>query len=249
MGNEQQIVAGRKEVAEEGDYDNEGDFDDELDILDEYSVREHPHDCIGFLSMRNALNELIKGTGFLIAPDLVLTSAHNVYSRLALREYTDLKFHPGVSGQIPKSAIYNVVAVRYPQLWRTAEKDMPEHDYALLKLDRKVPREAYIPLGLDYIQQEEPIGIFGYTKCSPTMAMQDGLWKPEAHTADLPVIRHRLTTSKGNSGSPLLVKRDGKFVAVAIHKGSRKGASHSVATAITPAILQNLMIWQKEMTS
>jgi hypothetical protein len=96
---------------------------------------------------------------------------------------------------------------------------------------------------------QEPIALFGYRDCEETKAVQKGLWKESAHETDLPTIRHRITTIAGNSGSPLLVKRNKKEVAIAIHKGERKGAPYNGARAITRDLLADLLTWEKEMAS
>jgi hypothetical protein len=64
-------------------------------------------------------------------------------------------FYPGVSGRINKENGYKVVAIRFPDLYRTCSgKETLKYDYALLKLDRKVPRSKYIELGLGYVQNQ-----------------------------------------------------------------------------------------------
>lgn len=62
-----------------------------------------------------ALNdEYMFGTGFLIAGDLVLTSAHNIYSKKFNFTYENLIFYPGVSGPLSGSTGYKVVDFRFP---------------------------------------------------------------------------------------------------------------------------------------
>jgi V8-like Glu-specific endopeptidase len=73
-------------------------FGDEVEVLDEKEVSKFPYNCIGYLRFRGQGGNPGKGTGFLIAPDLVLTVAHNVYSQSYRKEYTDFLFYPGVSG-------------------------------------------------------------------------------------------------------------------------------------------------------
>jgi V8-like Glu-specific endopeptidase len=64
--------------SEEGD---EKDFQDEVEYLDNEEAKVFPHDCIGLVKFRNKHNHSLVGTGFLIASDLVLTVAHNIYSQ------------------------------------------------------------------------------------------------------------------------------------------------------------------------
>jgi hypothetical protein len=96
---------------------------------------------------------------------------------------------------------------------------------------------------------QEPIALFGYRDCTTTSAIQKGLWKDSAHKTFLPTIRHYISTLGGNSGSPLLVRRNGATVAVAIHKGGRKAEEYNGARAITQDLLANLLVWEKEMAS
>jgi V8-like Glu-specific endopeptidase len=173
---------------------------------------------------RNCYNQLLKGTGFLIASDLVLTVAHNAYSRSDKADSVNMVFYPGATDKLTPDNAYKVIDVRLPSQYRTCPgSESLRYDYALLKLDRRVVREQYIELGLDYVHCQEPLGIFGYRDCGEKTADQKGFWKSNAHQTDLPSIKHRLSTLAGNSGSPLLVKRNNKTLAIAIHKGGKKG--------------------------
>jgi V8-like Glu-specific endopeptidase len=54
-------------------------------------------------------------TGFLIGSDLVLTVAHNIYSRSNKKRFDNLLFYPGVSGDLANLTPLKVVDVRYPR--------------------------------------------------------------------------------------------------------------------------------------
>lgn len=97
----------------------------------------------------------MNGTGFLIASNLVLTVAHNVYYREKENKgrFKDLVFYPGVSGNLKNKNVdaCKIVDVRYPKEYESCKpEEFKKYDYALLKLDRSVYRPAYIQLGLDY---------------------------------------------------------------------------------------------------
>jgi V8-like Glu-specific endopeptidase len=213
-------------------------------------VKDFPHDCVGVIYGEYS-NKLVVGTGFLIGSDLVLTVAHNLSSKGGKVEYQNLVFYPGVSGSLLPENAYKVASHRCPQQYAAAPegKDL-EYDYALLKLDRRVHREKYIELGVNYILQQEQIGIIGYRggACDINNAFQSCLWKSNAHKIHSYGLRHELTTLKGNSGSPILVKRNGGYVAIAIHKGSPNKNSNE-ARIITEALLFDLLRWEKEMGS
>jgi V8-like Glu-specific endopeptidase len=67
---------------------------------------------VGVIHFRNGQGQLGTGTGFLISSDLVLTVAHNIYSRKQGVRHTQILFFPGVSGSLP--AAFKVKDVRYP---------------------------------------------------------------------------------------------------------------------------------------
>jgi V8-like Glu-specific endopeptidase len=82
--------------------------------MNSFSMSEFPHNCVGVLYFTNK-NKLMVGTGFLIASDLVLTVAHNIYSKWEKAEHKNLVFYPGVSGDLYKSNAYKVACYRYPE--------------------------------------------------------------------------------------------------------------------------------------
>lgn len=41
-----------------------------------------------------------KGTAFLISPDLAVTSAHNIFDQETRKVSTNIKFYPGVNGEL-----------------------------------------------------------------------------------------------------------------------------------------------------
>jgi V8-like Glu-specific endopeptidase len=64
------------------------DFGDkDFVVHNEKTVRAFPNDCVGVIYFRTKQGQLGTGTGFLIAGDLVLTVAHNVYSRKLGQRY------------------------------------------------------------------------------------------------------------------------------------------------------------------
>lgn len=185
------------------------------------------------------------GTGFLISGDLVLTSAHNVYSKIADYTYRNLVFFPGVSGPLGNSTGYKVVDFRFPQ--EHTLKGNEEYDYALLKLERKVPINKFIEIGVNFGNEDEEIGIIGYRgpSASVTAAYQSYLWKNQDQKIESKFLHHKLSTFSGNSGSPIVVKRGGRLFAVAIHKGARFDGSYNLARLIKGDMLMNIMFWER----
>lgn len=166
-------------------YESEAGFGDlGLKIMNAEAVREFPHNCVGVIKV-NTNDKYLVGTGFLLASDIVLTVAHNVYSRLEKREYAGLCFYPGVSWEHDPAEGYRVIDMRFPKEFISAEEsEKTKYDYALLKLDGHVQGAQFIELGVNYVlRQEEYIGIIGYrySNCLDT-AYQMCMWKPNTHS-------------------------------------------------------------------
>ena len=230
-------------------------FGDKCDIVNKRSVSEFPYNCIGALYYNDGGDRQFIGTGFLIASNLVLTVAHNIYPLQYKKEIPkeNLQFFIGVSGDLPDQG-HKVADYRYPPEFRSAKASDVTHDYALIRLDGGISRPQYIELGLQYSNVvAEQLGIIGYQggSCGDSLAIQKRLWKANTHSVSGNMLLHKLTTEKGNSGSPMLVKRKGpkgvKEVAVAIMKGSPSSRAHNEARIITRQLLLNLNVWKFEM--
>jgi hypothetical protein len=93
--------------------------------------------------------------------------------------------------------------------------------------------------------------VVGYrgASCSAESAIQTSLWKANAHKAVGTALQHQLSTFEGNSGSPLLVRRGGRHMAIAIHKGAPTKAQFNCGRLITRELMVTLLTWEKEMAS
>ena len=80
------------------EFSNEAGFGDRIETVKSEHISTFPYNCVGYFLFRYG-NKFGKGTGFLIAPDLVLTAAHNIVAPNGNR-HRDLKFYPGVSGEL-----------------------------------------------------------------------------------------------------------------------------------------------------
>jgi V8-like Glu-specific endopeptidase len=93
----------------------------------------HPYSCIGlikFIQENGATKREGFGTGFLIAEDLVLTVAHNLYMRGHSKPaFTNIRFFPGVNGQLLHNKVetaesIKVVDYKFHESFKTAlDKD------------------------------------------------------------------------------------------------------------------------------
>lgn len=89
------------------------------------------HRCIGVLLGKDPVTkQYMKGTGFLISKNLVLTSAHNLAGGVKC------KFYPGAFGELINPL--EITEVRYPNEFVSSSVRL---DYALLRLAEDVPGE------------------------------------------------------------------------------------------------------------
>ena len=90
-------------------------------------------------------------TGSLIAPDLVLTAAHCLYSPHDGRKVNPrrIKFEAGLNGRRAKAARKVVKAVQHPGYeHRTSGRAQTGYDLAVLRLDRPISPQKIRPLTL-----------------------------------------------------------------------------------------------------
>lgn len=59
------------------------------------------------------------------------------------------------------------------------------------------------------------------------------------------MLNHKLSTFEGNSGSPILARREGKVIAIGIHTGA--SGDLNAARLITNDLAVDLLSWEREM--
>ncbi len=109
-----------------------------------------PNSCIGVIESYSISNCLCIGTGFLIAPNIVATVAHNIFCPRVHKFNSTITFrlpsysaHPGKIKVVDKR-----ITPEYEQLEasKKRKKEVVKFDYALLKLEIPVKMEKYLSL-------------------------------------------------------------------------------------------------------
>lgn len=98
------------------------------------------------------------GTGFLIAPDLILTAAHVIVTKNVLHK--NIKFYPMLHGKISAHhESFEIIQIYFPEQYNHGAD--ASYDFAIARLSQKVDRTKYIMIGQDYPDCSNA-SIYGY---------------------------------------------------------------------------------------
>ena len=166
------------------------------------------------------------GTGFLVAPSLVLTAAHNVYS-----QYLDIdaiKFIPGHTEDSYPYGKHDATKFYIPSQYKENPNN-PKYDFALIQLKTNVGDTAgYFSLDPNMKIVNDPdkhdinenkiaVSLTGYPQ-NDKKHMYKSTGNVYFDGGDY-LGYYRMDTDKGQSGSPIYYKKDGKYYVVGIHIG------------------------------
>ena len=195
-------------------------------------------------------NSIAWGTGTLIAPQFVLTAAHNLYSRDKFRGKTvgraiSVEFVPAMDGQSAPFKKQNVKNFYYPEQYTIDESE----DYGLLALENPIGESTgFFGLGIlpdDQISNLE-VSIYGY----PGDKVKDKsehyeMWgmKGAVKENDQKLISYEVDTEGGQSGSGVWIEDGQDYLVVGVH--ILGNLPYNQATLITKNRYDLIQTWMK----
>lgn len=172
-------------------------------------------------------------TGFFIAPNVILTAAHNIYS-IKTSRVTEIKIIPAkYYNQFPYDSIIisgkencNNAIFTHPNYSFTQKANKRiKYDFGFIVIptstiqaNPKIPTERYFVLDSTYnLNNGDTLNVAGY----PADGGYDGeflTYQRDTCGNIFPkTFSHNLETFRGNSGSPIWIEKDNKYIIVGIH--------------------------------
>lgn len=190
-------------------------------------------------------------TGFLIAPNVILTAAHNIYST-SLTKVTNITVY---LGKHKDSSAYDPITIPGKDLCQRAIKVNPkfswnkgEYDFGIIVIPNSIlqqgvnwPKEKFFQLDKKFILKKgDTLHVAGYpanngydgSVLTTQFELCDKIYKD--------TFSHTLDTETGNSGSPIWVESEGQYKVAGVHTYAELG------TLISNLDIEMIENWIKE---
>lgn len=170
----------------------------------------------------------LMGTGTMIASDVVLTSAHVVYSSAKNEYFTNIKVTPAITDGSTPFGASGVAQIKINDAY--ASNPSPENDYAVIKLSKPLGTQTgYLSLSTN-IKTGDYAQTAGYPGDRPgKMVFASGNIENVLENK----LNYKIDTRGGQSGSPIL-NADNEVVGV--HSGFNPDVTNHAAR-VTPSML------------
>lgn len=153
-------------------------------------------------------------TGFLIAPDLLMTAGHCVQTKYQCEQFRWVFGHKKGVDRLPRKDVYRCEKIVASEL---TDSVFSTRDYALIKLDREVEGREPLPVRTDgYVDKDEPLAAIGHPSGLP-MKIADNA---RVTSRRINFFYSNLDTFSGNSGSPVINTRTGLVEGILIQGAS-----------------------------
>lgn len=204
--------------------------DNRVPLSDDTDPDRHPWDCHCQIVSRFT-GGLMEGTGWLVSARTLITAGHVVYSHRDGGWARDIRVRVPVGGTTLEAGELKAESFSTTKGWIELDPSGSfTFDYGVVFLAHSdaVVRSEYLRPASD-LEAGSLDGAVGVIAGFP-ISHDDALMYHWDSLHDFPrALSYRIDTSRGQSGAPVLVKRDGKgYVAVGIHVEGRPGWNSAV---------------------
>ena len=176
-----------------------------------------PYKSVVLLIMKYG-DKTYRGTGFMIKDDVVLTAAHNIYDRKKIAAADEIYV---IGNQKDKAHVrcYSKFKVPFDYVAQTSQDG--HYDWGLIKLNAPMRDLGVIEVmkAVPGIVSETAL-IAGYPSEVRSVSTTD-MWEAsgafDKYDMTSQTLKYKISTSGGNSGSPVVVDYNRRKAAVGIH--------------------------------
>ena len=207
-------------------------IDTRTEVID---VDSEPYKSVVLLIMKYG-DEKYRGTGFMIKDDIVLTAAHNIYDRKKSAA-ADEVYVIGNQKDTAHVRCYSKFKVPFDYVAETSQDG--HYDWGLIKLNAPMPDLGVIEVAkaVPGIVSETALiaGYPGEVRNVSTTDMWEASGAIDKYDTASQTLKYKISTSGGNSGSPVVVDYNGGKAVVGIHVMGN--AAENTAKAIDDEVI------------
>ena len=186
-----------------------------------------------------------KGTGFLVGPSLVLTSARYVYDKHIGIYEEDIYFAPGSSASSDTYGRYKAKAIHVPSAYITSKKgdeNYRKYDYALVELEFPVGNQTgYFGYRINAVEYPYSVNV-NITGYGSDGDMYKDTGKATMQTNNY-LMNYTIDTVDKTAGAPIYKSENGQFYAIGLHSGA--ASNYNFGRLITDRIASAIQKYNK----
>ncbi len=216
-----------------GDLDENGNPIDDRDIVQNVSVS--PYTKVVYLKLIFSDGYITHGTGFILGPDLVMTSCHLVYMTNHGGYVDEIEVYTEVNGSLSTNPASKSIKLTIPTYGKNGQYD---YDWAYFVTADPIGHDQGW-FGFGYAATEgTAISVTGY----PNMYMYTESGTLILDSSNSNICYYDVDTTGGQSGSPIY---DSGQIVWGVHKGGYNG-THNVGIRIAPYLFNYLQSAKQE---